>query len=127
MKEVLPSLESLRLDIQECRFRFRAAAERRGVARGSDRRTQKAQKSKRGKFRVKAIDPRQGELPFADGEISVTVSIGAAESNPRTRGVDQVIQAADKALYRAKHAGRNRVETAGAARSKTSRLRRSIA
>jgi diguanylate cyclase (GGDEF)-like protein len=42
----------------------------------------------------------------------VTVSIGIAEPSTRYRQPEQVIQAADQALYRAKHKGRNRVELA---------------
>jgi diguanylate cyclase (GGDEF)-like protein len=42
--------------------------------------------------------------------LSVTVSIGVAEPGTRNRQPEQVIQAADQALYRAKHRGRNRVE-----------------
>jgi len=41
--------------------------------------------------------------------IVITVSIGVAEKNHRHSTPDQVVQAADKALYRAKEAGRNRV------------------
>ena len=41
--------------------------------------------------------------------IVITVSIGVAEKNHRHSTADQVLQAADKALYRAKEAGRNRV------------------
>jgi diguanylate cyclase (GGDEF)-like protein len=41
----------------------------------------------------------------------VTVSIGAAESNGRQDAPELVVQAADRALYRAKEAGRNRVES----------------
>ncbi len=43
--------------------------------------------------------------------ITITVSIGVAERNHRNASPDQVVQAADKALYRAKEAGRNRVST----------------
>ncbi len=47
--------------------------------------------------------------------LSVTVSIGVAEPSTRNRQPEQVIQAADQALYRAKNKGRNRVELASAA------------
>jgi diguanylate cyclase (GGDEF)-like protein len=60
-------------------------------------------------------------------ELSVTVSIGVAEPGAKTREVEQVIQAADKALYRAKKAGRNRVETAAEPGSRPPRLKRNIA
>jgi PleD family two-component response regulator len=43
-------------------------------------------------------------------QLTVTVSIGAAEPNGRQMTPDEVIQAADRALYRAKDGGRNRVE-----------------
>jgi diguanylate cyclase (GGDEF)-like protein len=47
------------------------------------------------------------------------VSIGVAESITHDDGdVKQVIQAADEALYRAKRAGRNRVEVSTGAISK---------
>ncbi len=42
-------------------------------------------------------------------QIVITVSIGVAEKNSRHATADQVVQAADKALYRAKEGGRNRV------------------
>lgn len=48
--------------------------------------------------------------------LSVTVSIGIAEPSTRYRQPEQVILAADQALYRAKHKGRNRVEMASTAR-----------
>jgi diguanylate cyclase (GGDEF)-like protein len=62
--------------------------------------------------------------------LSVTVSIGVSEPSTRNRQPEQVIQAADQALYRAKHKGRNRVELATTAplslaenkRKKASRL-----
>jgi diguanylate cyclase (GGDEF)-like protein len=47
--------------------------------------------------------------------LSVTVSIGVAEPSTRNRQPEQVIQAADQALYRAKNKGRNRVELASTA------------
>ena len=58
-------------------------------------------------------------------QISVTVSIGAAEPNARLRSVEHVIQAADQALYRAKQSGRNRVELSSAPRAV--KLKRNIA
>jgi len=42
-------------------------------------------------------------------KVSVTVSIGAAEKSPGRDKAGDVLTAADKALYRAKNAGRNRV------------------
>ena len=41
--------------------------------------------------------------------VSVTISIGLAEPDSRKQGPQQVLKAADKALYRAKSAGRNRL------------------
>ena len=44
-------------------------------------------------------------------ELPVSVSIGVASApRPERRGIDRLIATADAALYRAKHAGRNRVE-----------------
>ena len=39
----------------------------------------------------------------------MTVSIGAAEANDKLVTPEQVLKAADKALYRAKRGGRNRI------------------
>ena len=39
----------------------------------------------------------------------ITVSAGAAERNHRNSGPEDVLRASDKALYRAKQAGRNQV------------------
>ncbi len=50
------------------------------------------------------------------GEFEVTLSAGIADF-PSVRGVDQLIDAADQALYRAKAGGRNRVEVHRAAPS----------
>lgn len=52
----------------------------------------------------------QTVIPFEGKELRVTVSVGCAgyPSTP-VKTPEQLIDAADKALYRAKHAGRNRV------------------
>jgi diguanylate cyclase (GGDEF)-like protein len=118
IKEVFEPLERLRMLIQGSTFRVRALPERRTVARGPDRRKTARAKSTRTR-RVR---------PNPNGELSVTVSIGVAEPTSRLREVEEVIQAADKALYRAKQNGRNRVETATASVGpRSSRLKRSIA
>ncbi|MGD0211081.1 MAG: diguanylate cyclase, partial [Desulfomonilia bacterium] len=43
--------------------------------------------------------------------VSVTISIGAAWPGKCTRTPNDVLKVADKALYRAKKQGRNRVST----------------
>jgi len=45
--------------------------------------------------------------------VAVTVSIGVAEPGPGRPEPGEVVKAADAALYRAKHAGRNRTQSAG--------------
>ncbi|MFC1498748.1 diguanylate cyclase, partial [Verrucomicrobiota bacterium] len=44
--------------------------------------------------------------------ITVTVSIGVAKNNRRYSSPQEVLEAADKALYKAKNAGRNRLQAA---------------
>ena len=84
LDEAYPSLESLRKAIEHSKF----------TVRGRDRRLagagRKKEKSRRGKKRV-----------------FVTVSIGAASGNGQPFKTDEVLRAADKALYRAKSSGRN--------------------
>lgn len=84
--ECLPHLEELRETVETSRFTMRR--------RFRPRTPPKADKGRKS---------RQA--------IVITVSIGVAERNHRHASPDQVIQAADKALYRAKEAGRNRVST----------------
>lgn len=47
--------------------------------------------------------------PKASGGVKVTVSIGLAERGEKLRNTEDVLDAADKALYKAKSKGRNRV------------------
>lgn len=62
------------------------------------------------------IRTRFEEEPYREGEIEIplTVSIGVADYRPNvaygTTVLEDMISRADEALYRAKHAGRNRVE-----------------
>lgn len=103
--EALPYLEEMRQDIEESVFCLRGP-ERRRQARGVDRRDAGKGTTRRRKMKV--------EPPSAADITSVTVSIGVAGSGAlKQEKVQQVIAAADKALYRAKAAGRNRVEAAG--------------
>ncbi|MCH7591654.1 MAG: diguanylate cyclase [Planctomycetes bacterium] len=46
---------------------------------------------------------------FHDVALQVTVSLGVAERNAQTQTPDDLLRSADKALYAAKHAGRNAV------------------
>jgi len=114
LKDVVPHLEHVRAVVEQSAFRVRGGQERRQAERGPDRRTPPRRRSSR-------LSARSDS-----DEISVTISIGVAETNTRLTSPEQVMAAADKALYRAKRAGRNRVETASA-RPRSSRLKRSIA
>lgn len=103
--EALPCLEELRRDIEESVFCLRGPDRRRQM-RGADRRDAGRRTPRRRK--VKAESPAGGDIT------SVTVSIGiAGPEELKQETVQQVIAAADKALYRAKAGGRNRVEIAG--------------
>jgi len=61
--------------------------------------------------RTKPDSPRQKSRP--PRKVTVTVSIGVAGPNVRRNTPETVLRAADRALYRAKGAGRNRVVAAG--------------
>jgi diguanylate cyclase (GGDEF)-like protein len=113
MKEVVPHLDSLRLLIEESKFRVRGTPERRSAPRGAGRRVEDKRSTRR-----KLGRPRTPPAEPSSNELSVTVSIGVAEAGPKMSAAEQVIQAADKALYRAKKAGRNRVEAASDSRSR---------
>jgi diguanylate cyclase (GGDEF)-like protein len=57
-----------------------------------------------------------GPVQSPEGEIPITLSLGVASSG-EYQEVEAILRAADAALYRAKRAGRNRVELACAAQS----------
>ena len=84
--ECLPHLEELREIVETSRFTMRR------------------------RFRPR-VKPKNDKGKKSRQAITITVSIGVAERNHRHASADQVVQAADKALYRAKEAGRNRVST----------------
>jgi len=108
--EVTGHLEQLRQAIESSEFRMRGG-DRRQVPRGPDRRNQRA----RGRVsKGQAIRQLAEEKPSP--ALSVTVSIGVASAASERSDADRVLQAADKALYRAKANGRNRLETASATR-----------
>jgi diguanylate cyclase (GGDEF)-like protein len=110
--DVLDHLEKLRTDIEAAKLRQRGP-DRRLQARGPDRRNQ------RGRARPAGHAIRQLAQPHSSPDLSVTASIGVATSRRENPSAEEVIQAADKALYRAKAAGRNRVETAAAPRRRS--------
>jgi diguanylate cyclase (GGDEF)-like protein/PAS domain S-box-containing protein len=59
------------------------------------------------KIRARAAEP----IRWGDNDLRLTVSIGAAVSAP-IESADALVSRADAAMYRAKRAGRNRVESA---------------
>lgn len=87
---VMPHLEKLRQAIADAQF----------VVRGKGRPRRKPQKgAKTGSS--KAIAEKK--------KVQITISIGVSDSSGPEKTADEVIKAADKALYRAKKKGRNRV------------------
>lgn len=110
MQDALPHLEELRSAVEASSFRVRGVPERRTAPRGSDRRTGSRKNTRKAK--ANPSSPMRN-----DAGLSVTISIGVAEPTPQKDLVLQVIESADQALYRAKQAGRNRVETISSARA----------
>jgi diguanylate cyclase (GGDEF)-like protein len=51
------------------------------------------------------------EFTYAGNPLRITCSFGVSEYHPDMKGPQELYEAADRALYRAKHAGRNAVET----------------
>ncbi|WP_082651986.1 GGDEF domain-containing protein [Gorillibacterium timonense] len=83
--EAIPHLEELRETVSKRGF----------ILRGKDRPKKKPEK------RSSSSKPAK--------EIFITVSIGVSQKNETSKTPDDVMKAADKALYRAKKKGRNRV------------------
>jgi len=110
ISEVVDHLEQLRAAIESAEFHMRNQ-DRRRVPRGQDRRNEKTRgRTKKGH----AIRQMLQDKPT--GPLTVTVSIGVATSAKEQSSPEEVLQAADKALYRAKANGRNRLEAASTAR-----------
>jgi two-component system, cell cycle response regulator len=59
----------------------------------------------------RAVEAR--EYATDKGVLKVTISLGVSSFPEDARRKPQLIESADHALYRAKHAGRNRVQVAG--------------
>jgi GGDEF domain-containing protein len=85
--EAMPHLEAVRRAVADAKFTIRGKL-RPGSAKGAARR---------------------GSSSGAARQLRVTVSIGVARCADRQTSVDQVVKSADKAMYRAKQSGRNRV------------------
>ncbi len=113
LAEVVEHLERLRATIGASEFHMRST-DRRQAPRGPERRSQRTRSHARKGYAIRQLAQEKVPPP-----LSVTVSIGVAMSAHEGSDPDHVLQAADKALYRAKANGRNRVETAAPARKKT--------
>jgi len=87
LEEVLPALDAVREAVADTAFTVR----------------------RRLRPRRKPDAPRQSRSTRS--QVSITISIGAAAAGGRLKKPEQVIQAADRALYQAKESGRNRVAT----------------
>jgi diguanylate cyclase (GGDEF)-like protein len=85
VREVLAELETVRASVAQHRIALRSADRPAETAAGRGLRDERA--------------PRK--------IVSVTISIGVAESNDKLKTPDEVVKAADRALYRAKDKGRN--------------------
>jgi diguanylate cyclase (GGDEF)-like protein len=120
-QDVLGHLEDLRRVIEASRLRLRGS-DRRQLPRGPDRRNRPIKTRRRAGDIIRELS--QAATP---SEISVTVSIGVATAKLEKTSSREVIQAADKALYRAKAGGRNRVETAVSSRRRVRRKTAGIA
>jgi diguanylate cyclase (GGDEF)-like protein len=58
-----------------------------------------------------ALELARIRLPGVEADVTITMSVGVAAFMPADGSLDAVLRRADAALYRAKNAGRNRVES----------------
>ncbi|WP_153920463.1 MULTISPECIES: diguanylate cyclase [unclassified Pseudomonas] len=100
--ECMPHLEAVRQAIEQYQMHLRD--------QGSRPKSDETGRSKRGAARGQTV--------------SVTISIGVAERDAEQRSPEEVIKAADQALYSAKSAGRNRVFRHGENRRGAVRVKR---
>lgn len=84
-QEVLPHIEQLREAVAEARFTLRR------------------------KPRPRKGEQKRGTRSINEKRLGVTISVGLAGVDARNITPDSVVKAADKAMYRAKRGGRNRV------------------
>lgn len=87
VEEAIPYLERLRQTIEESPFTIRS------------------------KYRPESKPDNPLPEVGSREKVMITVSIGVAEHNGGHISAEEVLKAADKALYRAKEAGRNRIST----------------
>ena len=107
--DILEHLEDLRANIESSEFRVRGNDRRQG-ARGPDRRNERGRgRTKKGHLIRQLAEEKASDV------LHVTVSMGVAASGAKSEP-DSVVKEADKALYRAKENGRNRVEAAAPVR-----------
>jgi diguanylate cyclase (GGDEF)-like protein len=111
--EIVDHLERLRTTVESSEFRMRSG-DRRQVPRGPDRRKERPLGRSRKGHAIRELAQEKPPAP-----LSVTVSIGVATAAAAETDPERVLQAADKALYRAKANGRNRVETASTPRRRS--------
>lgn len=108
--QAVDHLEQLRATIESSEFRMRSG-DRRQAPRGPDRRNERTRNRTRKGDVIRQLTQESVASP-----LSVTVSIGVASSAKEGSDPEGVLQAADKALYRAKASGRNRVEAGSSTR-----------